>query len=95
MQVIMVLPSLKLERRSNKMPCLLDEMGLGKTITMLALVLANPCDISRPPAMKKSVFFTKATLVRQAETIHCMELSSLLTSLSVGSGPQPSMQAME
>jgi hypothetical protein len=40
-----------------------DEMGLGKTITMLALVLANPLDITRPPAVDDNHFVTKATLV--------------------------------
>lgn len=40
-----------------------DEMGLGKTITMLSLVLANPLDLTRPPAVDDSHFVTKATLV--------------------------------
>lgn len=40
-----------------------DEMGLGKTITMLALILANPLDLTRPPAVDKYHFVTKATLV--------------------------------
>lgn len=40
-----------------------DEMGLGKTITMLSLVLANPLDLTRPPAVDDSHFVTKATLI--------------------------------
>jgi SNF2 family DNA or RNA helicase len=47
-----------------------DEMGLGKTITMLSLVLANPLDLTRPPATDDYHFVTKATLVRDPLGAH-------------------------
>jgi hypothetical protein len=56
---IHAMPTLRVSRPTDQ----IDEMGLGKTITMLALVLANPLDITRPPAVDDNHFVTKATLV--------------------------------